>query len=222
LELNRLLTPFERSTDEDLGLQLLDSLEKSSSLPSLRMDLVRQTLAKYGPPVQAGVERLQLLVSADAAPQRQRIEELLPSMSKGDARRGHAIFHSSRAACTACHRLGYAGGTIGPDLSRIGEIRTERDLLEAILFPSLSLARSYEPVLIVTVEGRSFNGTIRHETDKEYVLAIGADQEVRVRREDIEQIQPSTISIMPTGLDKQLTVEELADLVTFLKNAAGK
>ncbi|MEX0611960.1 MAG: hypothetical protein WD229_07555, partial [Pirellulales bacterium] len=151
--------------------------------------------------------------------QRARIEELLPLMAKGDVHRGHAVYHSAKAACSACHRLGHAGGTIGPELTRIGETRTERDLLESILFPNLSFVRSYEPVLIMTVDGRAISGVIRDETPQEYIVTVGADEEVRVLHEDVDEIVPSNVSIMPAGLDKQLSLEELADLTAFLKNA---
>src|SRR5262249_29845453 len=107
------------------------------------------------------------------------------------------------------------------DLTHVGQTRTERDLLESILFPSLSFVRSYEPMQIVTQDGKSINGIIKNETADEYLIATGPDQEVRVRKQDIEQMQPSTVSIMPAGLDKQLSQQELADLVMFLKNGAG-
>ena len=143
-------------------------------------------------------------------------------MAGGDIRRGHAVYYSAKASCSACHRLGHAGGTSGPELTQIGEtLRTERDLLESILFPSLSFVRSYEPVLLVTVDGRAINGTIRDETALEFVLTTGPDQEVRLRRDEVEELQPSTVSVMPIGLDKQLTTQEIADLVAFLKNAKG-
>jgi putative heme-binding domain-containing protein len=221
LELGRLLAPFVRVSDERLGRKLLASLAKASALSSLRMDLVRQTLAGYGPALQPEVDKLESMVNIDAGLQRKRIEELLPQMAGGDIRRGHAVYHSAKAACSSCHQLGHAGGKSGPELTRIGETRTERDLLESILFPSLSFVRSYEPVLVVTVDGRAINGTIRDETAQEYFLTTGPDQEVRIKRDDVEEIQPSTVSIMPTGLDKQLTTQELADLVAFLKNAKG-
>jgi putative heme-binding domain-containing protein len=219
LELNRLLPPFARSTDEALGLKVLASLKDAAALSSLRVDLLRQALAKYSPAVQRGVDELESLVNVDAAQQRRRIEELLPLMAQGDVRRGHAVFYSSKAACSACHQLGYAGGTVGPELSRIGETRSERDLLESILYPSLSFVRSYEPVLVLTLDGKAINGAVRDETETEYVLATGPDQEMRIRREDVEEIQPSTVSVMPAGLDKQLSVQEMADLVAFLKKA---
>jgi putative heme-binding domain-containing protein len=221
LELNRLVTSFQHATDERLGIELLASLKSASALTSLRMDVVRATLSKYSPRIQKGVEELESLVNIDAATQRQRIEDLLPHVGQGDVRRGHAVFYSSKAACSACHRLGYAGGTIGPDLSNIGEIRTERDLLEAVLFPSLSLVRSYEPVLIVTTAGRTISGTILEETEAEYLLATGPEEKVHVRHDEVDQIQPSLVSIMPAGLDKQFTAQELADLIAFLKHATN-
>jgi putative membrane-bound dehydrogenase-like protein len=222
LELNRLLAPFSRSNDDAVGLKLIESLRAATALRSMRMDLLRAALAEYGPLVQQGIAELEASVNIDAAAQRRRIEELLPRMNEGDVRRGHAVFHSAKATCSACHRMGHAGGTTGPDLSRIGESRTERDLLESILYPSLSFVRSYEPMQVVTVDGHTINGTIVDETPHEYVLATGPNEQVRVKREDVDEMEPSTVSIMPGGLDGQLSVQELADLVAFLKNAAGK
>jgi putative heme-binding domain-containing protein len=140
------------------------------------------------------------------------------SISEGDVRRGQAIFNSQKAACSACHAIGYKGGTIGPDLSRIGKVRSERDLLEAVVYPSVSFVRSYEPILIITKAGKQFNGLIRSETPDEITLVTGAKEEARIARADIEEITPSTISVMPAGLDTQLTKQQLADLIVFLKS----
>lgn len=107
---------------------------------------------------------------------------------------------------------------MGPDLSKVGKIRTERDLLESLLFPSVSFVRSYEPVLIVTRSGKPINGLIRRETPDEIVLATGAKEEARVPRSDIEEILPGTVSVMPAGLDTQLTKQQLIDLIAFLKS----
>jgi putative membrane-bound dehydrogenase-like protein len=222
LELNRLFKPFEASHDDALGLKLIVSLKKSSSLASLRLDLLRDALAKYGLDVQKGISELESLVNVDAAAQRRHIEEMLPLLSNGDIRRGHAVFYSSKAACASCHRLGHAGGTTGPDLTHVGKTRTERDILESVLYPSLSFVRSYEPVLVTTTDGKTINGVIREDNAKEYVLAIGPDQEARVPKDEVDQLQPSTVSIMPAGLDKQLSKQELADLVAFLKNRPGQ
>jgi putative heme-binding domain-containing protein len=219
LELNRLFAAFERSADEKIAHELLASLRDSPSLPAVRVDLLRQALARCGPAIQKEMNELESLVNVDAAAQRKRIEELLPRMASGDVRRGHAVFYSAKAACTACHKLGNAGGLVGPELTHIGQARTERDLLESILYPSLSFVRSYEPVVVLTADGKAINGRIRDETKDTYIVATGPNEEAVVPRADVEEIKPSTVSVMPAGLDKQLSEQELADLVAFLRNA---
>src|SRR5262249_6739249 len=147
----------------------------------------------------------------------EHLEKLLASLKGGDVRRGQAVFNSQKTACVSCHAIGYLGGKIGPDLTKIGQIRTERDLLESIVYPSASLVRSYEPVEVTTKSGKVFNGLVRKDGADEVVLVTGADQEARIARKDIEEVRPGKVSIMPGGLDKLLAPQELADLVAFLK-----
>ena len=121
-------------------------------------------------------------------------------------------------SCRNCHTIGYVGGNIGPDLTRIGQIRQPRDLVESILFPSASFVRSYEPVLIRTSEGQIYSGNMKKDAPDEIVLTLAADKEVRIPRGDVEEMLPGKVSVMPAGLDKQLSLQELADLVEFLRN----
>jgi len=217
VEVDRLLGAFEQSTNEALGIKVIDTLAESPVLASLRIDSVKAHLAKYGPGVQKRAEALYARLNVDAAKQKARLEELMTTLSAGDIRRGQLAFHSEKAACYSCHAIGYRGGNVGPDLTRIGSIRSERDLLEAIVFPNASLVRSFEPIAVSTTEGKVYNGLLRGETADELILATGVNQESRVPRSQIEEIRPSTVSIMPAGLDQQLTPQELADLVAFLK-----
>ena len=218
LEMDKLLTPYEKKPDEELGLALVTTLKKSPSLTSLRIDLIKTHLAKFSPPVQKAAEELYALINADIATQGKRLEEMLPKMAGGDIRRGQQVFHGTKAVCNACHAVGYVGGKAGPDLTRIAQIRNERDLLESILFPSASLVRSYEPILILTTDGRQLNGVIKNETSDEVILVTGPNKEERIARSDIEAQKPSAVSVMPAGLDKQLSEQELADLIAFLKS----
>ena len=141
----------------------------------------------------------------------------MTTLSAGDVRRGQLVFHSEKAACFSCHAIGYRGGNVGPDLTKIGSVRAERDLMEAIVFPSASFVRSFEPIAVATTDGKVFNGLLRGENADELILATGVNQETRVARRDIDELRPSTVSVMPAGLDQQLTPQELADLVAFLK-----
>jgi putative heme-binding domain-containing protein len=217
IETDRVLEAFAQCADEVVGRALISALTATAVRASLRTDTLRPRLAKFGAPVQALARELYAALDADNATQRQRLEQLVSIVATGDIRRGQAIFNSSKAACVSCHAVGYLGGHIGPDLTRIGSIRSERDLLEAIVFPSASLVRSYEPVAVTTKTGKLYNGLVRRDTADEMVLVLAADQEVRIPRKEIDDVQPSKISIMPAGFDQQLTPRELADLVTFLK-----
>jgi putative membrane-bound dehydrogenase-like protein len=217
LELPRLLPAFDQGSDEALGLAFVAALGKSRGRSNLRADALRPRLAKYPDSVRKQGESLLASLNVDSAKQAGRLGELLSTLGTGDVRRGQAVFNSPKAACMSCHAIGYIGGKIGPDLTQIGQIRTERDLLEAILFPNASFARGYEPVTIMTEAGETHSGVVRSDLKEEVVLATSAGAETRIPRQQIVDMQPGTVSVMPPGLDELLTRQELADLLAFLK-----
>ncbi|MEW6302319.1 MAG: PVC-type heme-binding CxxCH protein [Verrucomicrobiota bacterium] len=218
LEAPKLLPAFERGANEQLGLRLMAALTDSTGLRGLRVDLLKPLFAKYPKPVQDASKELLNLLNADAAKQRAHLEALLPEMAIGDVRRGQALFNSQKAACATCHSIGYQGGKFGPDLTRIGQVRTEMDFLESIVYPSASFVRSYEPFTVVTKSGDDFTGIIRKDAPDEVILITGPDLEQRIARADIKELRPGTVSLMPDGLEQVLTKQELADLIAFLKN----
>jgi putative membrane-bound dehydrogenase-like protein len=218
LELDRLLTPFAQSQDEAVGKALLATLAEPELRAALTVDAVRQRVAKYPQPVLDAAEQLYAQLDAELAQQRSRLEETLAALPAGDIRRGQVVFNSTKTSCRACHTIGYVGGKIGPDLTRIGQIRQPRDLVESILFPSASFVRSYESVTIRSLDGLVYSGLVKSDAPGEIVLTVAADKEVRIARDEIETAQPGKVSIMPAGLDKQLSLQELADLVEFLKH----
>ena len=65
--------------------------------------------------------------------------------------------------------------------------------------------------------GATHSGVLRSESPNEVVLATSAGEETRIPRQDIDEISPGTVSIMPSGFAEQLTQQELADLLAFLK-----
>lgn len=220
LELQRLLGAFSVGGDAGLGQQLLGALKESKALRSLRPEDLRPHLAKFPATVQEGVEALIAAQQVDALQQGARLDSLLAELQglQGSIRSGQTLFNSARTACSTCHRMGYLGGDIGPDLTSIGTVRSERDLLEAVLYPSASLVRSYEPWIAETRDHEEYSGVLRRDTPDEVVLATGPGAEVRLARADIVQLRPGGLSVMPAGLEEQLTRQELADLLAFLKN----
>ena len=217
LEVTRLLSAFSRSSDETLGFKVVSALKESKALSSLRAETVKPALTNFPASVRQKADELLASLNTDAAQQKAHLEELLGQLKDGDIRRGQTIFNSSKAACASCHAIGYLGGNLGPDLTRIGEIRTDRDLLESIVYPSASFVRSFEPMLVATKSGDEHSGVLRKDSPDEVLLATGPGIEARIARSEILEMRPGTVSVMPQGLDAQLSKPELADLLAFLK-----
>jgi putative membrane-bound dehydrogenase-like protein len=217
LELPRLLPAFDRGSDEALGLEMLSALSQAKARASVRAEVLRPRLMKYPPSVQQRGEALLASLTEDSAKQLKRLEDLLVAVRDGDPRRGQFLFNGPKAACSACHAIGYQGGKLGPDLTSIGQIRSERDLLEAIVFPNASFPRGYESIVVTTTSGRVYSGLLRSDLPDEVVVATGARDEARIPKQTIADMQPGTASLMPSGFGDQLTRQELADLLAFLK-----
>jgi len=218
LEMTKLLTAFEKAKSEAVGLKFLAVLKEAKGLASLRADVLQSLLAKYPTTVQEHGKELLVLLNADAAKQSAHIDELLKELKDGDVRRGQAIFNGQKAACFSCHTVGYLGGKVGPDLTSIGQARTERDLLESVIYPSVSFVRSYEPYIVMTKSDETYSGVLKKDAADEVVLATGPDAQVRIARADITEMRPGTVSVMPAGLEQQMSKQELADLLAFLKS----
>lgn len=218
MELTHVLAAYENASDETLGMSVIEALQKSKARSGLRADTVKPKLAKFPASVQQKLDEFLKSLNVDAAKQQAHLDDLLSQIKgHGDVYRGQAIFNG-KVGCSTCHSIGYGGGHVGPDLTRIGQIRTERDILEAIVYPSASFVRSFEPYIVTTKDGEDYSGVIKKDAPDEVILATGPQTEQRIQRSNIADMRMGTVSIMPQGLDEQMTKQELADLVAFLKN----
>ena len=220
LELLRLLAVFEPEPDEAVGRKVLAALQQSKAARSLPAGNLKSLFARYPAPLPAELNSFLETFDTDLPKQAAHLDSLLGGMKSmpGDIRRGQSIFNGAKASCLACHKIGYVGGTIGPDLTNIGQARSERDLLEAIVYPSASFVRSYEPMVVSTQDGEEHSGVLRKDSAEEVVLATGANAEIHLPRKEVAGLRPGTVSVMPQGLDEQLTRQELADLLAFLQS----
>ena len=212
-----LLPAFGRGRAMSLGQALLAVLGQASWLRGLDAAVLQKATAGYGKTVQG--QAAGLLAKANAAPadQAKRLRELADGLPVGDALRGKAVFRGPKAGCSPCHSMAYHGGNLGPDLTRIGQVRKRMDLLEAIVFPSASLVRSYETMQLNTRGGGVLAGIIRDRDAGQVTLALSPEKSVRVERGDIRNMEPMPVSLMPAGMNYILTPQELADLITYLE-----
>ncbi len=219
LELNKVIPSFSASglIDPTLARHLIDRLAAAPAVTGLTTDVFRALGAALPKEVQPRLQEISALVKVDVVKQQQHVDQLLGELKGGDTRRGQLVFNDPKFTCSACHSIGYAGGNLGPDLTSIGKIRTARDLLESIVYPSASFVRSYEPYTVTRKSGEVSGGMLRKDAADEIVLATGPGAETRIPRPDVMEMAPGTVSLMPQGLDSLMNKQELADLIAFLK-----
>ncbi len=135
----------------------------------------------------------------------------------GDAERGRRVFGAS---CTACHRLGGAGFDVGPDVSGLSG-RDRENLLLQIVDPNASITAGYEDSLIETTDGRSISGVIVQRTDSAVIVRRAGGGEDTILRSSIARIRSLALSHMPEGLEASMTLQDMADLLHYLKTYRG-
>ncbi|MCW3110113.1 MAG: dehydrogenase, partial [Segetibacter sp.] len=134
---------------------------------------------------------------------------------KGDAAQGLLLF---KKACATCHQVGgQYGKEFGPDLASIRN-RDAQFIMADILNPNRAIADNYETWDIEKRNGEKVNGIIASETPAAITLHHIGGQETILSRSDIKTMEASTTSSMPVGLEKSVSVKEMADLLAFLKN----
>ena len=135
----------------------------------------------------------------------------------GSAERGRVWFATAeKGACAACHTVDGTGGKAGPDLFAIGDKFPRRELIEAVLEPSATIAVGYDATIVETTSGETFYGVIK-QADAAAVTLMGADGKlVRVPTATISAQRGSPVSLMPAGLHAALSLAEFTDVVEYL------
>lgn len=211
-----LVNVFENNSNESIGQALVTNLGSSSDrLDNLSEQDIDRILKSYPTSVHSASAPLIKQLQERNAGRLARLEKMEAELKGGDVAEGRKLFYG-KASCFACHAVGKEGGTFGPDLTNIGEIRSTHDILEAIVYPSVSFARQHETFRVVT-KTTTYTGIIKEQLPEAIILTVGPAPGMRIPRSEITSIEPHNVSMMPAGLDEQLTKTELANLTAFLK-----
>ncbi|MCS7468440.1 neutral/alkaline non-lysosomal ceramidase N-terminal domain-containing protein [Stieleria sp. ICT_E10.1] len=132
----------------------------------------------------------------------------------GDLERGKKVFAKS---CAACHRLGNVGHEVGPNLASITDKRPHV-LLSNILDPSAAVEARYLTYIVLSDDGRVRNGLLGTETGSSITLLSGEGKRETILRSEIEELRASGKSLMPDGLEKELSPQDVADLIALLRS----
>ncbi|MCC7085634.1 MAG: c-type cytochrome [Pirellulales bacterium] len=131
-----------------------------------------------------------------------------------DSERGKQVFVKN---CATCHRVAELGVNVGPDISD-SRTRLAEQFLVDILDPNRAIDNRYFSYSLSLTSGQIVTGIIAAETASSVTLREPDDKTRTVLREDIDTFHSNGISLMPTGLEQAISLEQMADLISFLKN----
>jgi putative heme-binding domain-containing protein len=134
-----------------------------------------------------------------------------------DLDRGRSAFAS--ALCYRCHRVGDVGGTTGPDLTGVGQRYGIREIVESIVQPDRVISDQYRMARIVLDDGKIVSGKVADVSGNRILVVTDAMTFAMstIDRGRVEQIIPSEVSMMPSGLLNRFTADEIRELIAYLR-----
>jgi putative heme-binding domain-containing protein len=143
------------------------------------------------------------------------MERYRPALAaKADRARGRTVFEKH---CASCHRVSGLGIAVGPDISDV-EAKDPEALLADILDPSRAIDGNHVQYAIQLKDGAVIAGLVAAETRESLTLKRAEGETIVIPRGEIQEVRASNASLMPDGLEKSVSVEEMADLIAFLRD----
>lgn len=132
----------------------------------------------------------------------------------GDASRGMVVF---RKTCSVCHKVGDIGFQVAPNLESVKN-KSASDLLIAILDPNREAQPNFNTYTVISKQGRTFTGIVAAESAASITLRRAEAKEDVLLRSNVDEMIASGKSLMPEGLEKDLTAQQLADVIAFVRS----
>jgi len=131
----------------------------------------------------------------------------------GDVGRGLDVFAKR---CAPCHQLGTSGHAVGPDLRALVD-KSADFVITSVFDPNRSIESKFAQFTAITRQGTTVTGVVVEETSSSVtILGQEAKRDV-ILRSDLARLEATGRSMMPEGLEKELTPQDVADLVALLQ-----
>ena len=137
---------------------------------------------------------------------------------EGNTQRGLEVF---KKKCAICHRVGDVGHQVAPDLASV-QNKSIADLLVAVLDPNREAQPNFNVYAVITLQGQIHSGIIATETANSLTVRRAEAKEDVVLRTNIDELLSTGVSLMPEGLEKDLSRQDLADVLSFIKTIKPK
>ncbi len=195
------------------ALGLLRAVESGRVEPQALDAATRARLARHA---QGGVRETaaRVLGTSTSSGRASVVSAFRPALAlRGDPGRGAGTYAK---LCVTCHRRDNLGNEVGPDLRSVASHPAEK-LLTNLLDPSLDVQPGYHAYACTLKGGEELYGIIAAETGNSVILKLVDGTTRTIRRSDILELRGSALSLMPEGLEAGLGLQEVADLIAFLK-----
>ena len=190
-----------------------------ASLSDQQKEQMAELLARK-PVVKSALENLGE-VFVGRQPTEWTLDELSKATKTGlverDFANGKKMFAAS--GCYACHRFGNQGGMTGPDLTSAGRRYSPHDLLDQVVHPSKVINEQFSAVKVLTLDGVVHTGVVVNLNGDSMTLntdLTDPNKRVGIDRKEIDLLEVSEVSAMPSGLLNPMTKDEVLDLVAYL------
>lgn len=159
-------------------------------------------------------------------PEEQRIKRLGNSINaseilvlRGDRERGRSFYLKAPGVqCRNCHQTGSDGRELGPKFDGIGKRLSRAEILDNILHPSKKVEEKYRTWLVETNSGKVYSGLLESRTDQQVRLRDATGKEIVLPAAEVDLMLEQKKSLMPELQLKDLTAQEVADLLAFLES----
>jgi putative membrane-bound dehydrogenase-like protein len=207
---------------------IIDGLFGSAERTQLLLDEIAAGRIKGGviDPIHAGLllkhkesairERAKKVIASAVPADREKVLKQYQPVLKmsADPARGRVVFKNR---CSICHKIGDIGVQFAPDISDSRERKPEQ-LLTDILQPNRAVDSNYYSYTATTIDGRVHTGVLAAETSTSVTLKQQEGKTETLRRDEIDDLHNNGISFMPEGLEKDIPMQDMADLISFIKN----
>ena len=138
---------------------------------------------------------------------------------QGNAKQGEELFLKGIGiSCRNCHQVKGKGEALGPELTTVGKKLNRSQILENILQPSKTIDPKFRTWLIETVTGKVYSGILVKQTKQEVIIRDSQRKEHHFKTKEIEEITPQQKSLMPELLLKEMSPQQVADLLAWLSS----
>jgi putative heme-binding domain-containing protein len=194
-------------------VKLLDAIEAKRVSPAQLEAARREQLRKH-PNAAIRQRAVALFANVGSSDRRKVVDDYRGVLEMpGDAARGKPLFLKH---CAVCHKLDGEGHEVGPDLRAVLGNKTREALLTDVLDPNREVDPRYVNYQVTTTNGRVLTGLLAAETPASVTLRRAENAEDTVLRSQIESLQATGQSLMPDELEKQVSKQDLADIIEFL------